>query len=290
MRETALLSTITMKIWQADFYKGPITDEQGQTWELLICSPDRQFIYDARCPQSQANSEWLASRLQAAGSLPNVIEVFRPQSLSLLNAAAQKLGIQVEATRRTDALKAELQARAHQRNYDPIRLEKPPPQGLPEKIWGQEWRFGTIFAGDIIDAWSDRPVPILELPQSLYPIHLGMASTVRVPGVVIYGGRQSMSLARWLAEAKPVSLNYMPTEVGLSGGLVLEAGLVDRWIVATFEDPEAAKAAQSYEQQKQTSQGLHFLLVQPDDSEVTHSGFWLLHEPFWVEKRTDRAT
>ena len=273
-----------MKIWQVDFYKRPLTDEQGQIWELLVCSPDRRFIYDARCPQSQANSDWLATRLQeaAAGTLPDVIQVFRPQSLGLLTAAAQKLGTQVEATRRTDALKKELQARASQYGstgevYEPVRLEKPPPQALPENLWGQEWRFGTIPAGDIIDVWSDRPVPILDLPESLFPIHLGIASTVRVPGVVIYGGRNSMQLARWLAEAKPVSLNYMATEVGQSGGLVLESGLVDRSIVATFEDTEVAKAAQNYEQQKQMSRGLHFLLVQPDDSGATYSGFWLLH-------------
>ena len=272
-----------MKIWQADFYKRPLTNEQGQIWELLVCSPDRRFIYDARCPQPQANSDWLVTRLQeaATGTLPDVIQVFRPQSLGLLTAAAQKLGTQVEATRRTDALKKELQARADQYGgtgeYEPIRLEKPPPQALPENLWGQEWRFGTIPAGDIIDVWSDRPVPILDLPEFLFPIKLGIASTVRVPGVVIYGGRNSMQLARWLAEAKPVSLNYMATEIGQSGGLVLESGLVDRWIVATFEDPDVAKAAQNYEQQKQTSQGLHFLLVQPDDSGATYSGFWLLY-------------
>ena len=273
-----------MKIWQADFYKRPIANEQGQTlWELLLCTPDRRFIYDARCPQSQASSDWLATRLQeaAAGTLPDIIQVFRPQSLSLLHAAAQKLGTQVEATRRTDALKEELQARATQYSgtgevYEAIRLEKPPPQALPEKLWGQEWRFGTVPAGEIVDVWSDRPVPILDLPESFFPIHRGIASTIRIPGVVIYGGRNSMQLARWLAEAKPVSLNYLPTEVGQSGGLVLEAGLVDRWIVATFVDPEVAKAAQNYEQQQQTSRGLHFLLVQPDDSGATYSGFWLL--------------
>ena len=116
------------------------------------------------------------------------------------------------------------------------------------------------------------------MPKFLFPINLGIASTVPVPGVAIYGGRKSMQLARWLQAAKPVSLNYIPTEVGESGGLVLESGLVDRWIVATFEAREIAKAAQVYEQRKQESQGLHFLLVQPDDSGMTYSGFWLLRE------------
>ncbi|TVQ65436.1 MAG: DUF1092 family protein, partial [Spirulina sp. DLM2.Bin59] len=29
-------------------------------------------------------------------------------------------------------------------------------------------------------------------------------------------------------------------------------------------------------QQRQASRGLHFLLIQPDDSAITFTGFWLL--------------
>ena len=279
-----------MKVWQADFYRRPLKDEQGKViWELLLCDSSYSFFYQAQCPQSEANSDWLVSQIQkaAADQLPDLIQVFRPQSLSLLTAAAQKLGIKVEPTRRTTALKQELKKRASQypslenftgEAFDPVFIEKPPPQALPEKIWGEEWRFASIIASEIEDTFRDRPIPIREMPQSLLPINLAIPSTVRVPGVVIYGGRQSMQLARWLQEAKPVALNYIPTEAGVSGGLILETGLVDRWIVATFEDLEVAKAAQTYEQRKQTSQGLHFLLVQPDDSGMTYSGFWLLRE------------
>ena len=275
-----------MKIWQADFYKHSLKNGGGQIlWTLLICDPNSSFIYEAKCPQSQANSDWLASQLQeAAGSqLPDLIQVFRPQSLSLLTAAGKKLGIKVEATRRTAALKQELQKRASEyssarEGYNPVKLEKLPPQALPENLWGEQWRFAALSAGDLVDVFRDRPMPILDMPKFLFPINLGIASTVPVPGVAIYGGRKSMQLARWLQAAKPVSLNYIPTEVGESGGLVLESGLVDRWIVATFEDREIAKAAQVYEQRKQESQGLHFLLVQPDDSGMTYSGFWLLRE------------
>ena len=123
--------------------------------------------------------------------------------------------------------------------------------------------------------FSDRPIPILHMPEFLLPINLGLASTLPVPGVVIYGGRQSMRLARWLQQADPVALNYV---AGAPDGLVLEAGLVDRWIVATFEDQEVAFSGKVYEQRKQQSRGLHFLLVQPDDSGITDSGFWLLCE------------
>ncbi|NET56302.1 MAG: DUF1092 family protein [Symploca sp. SIO2E6] len=158
-------------------------------------------------------------------------------------------------------------------NYDPLPLNKPPPVPLPENLWGDRWRFATLPAGNIVEAFRDHPIPILQMPESLLPLNLGLASTVPVPGVVIDGGRQSMALAHWLQEAQPVSLNYIP---GTPNGLILEAGLTQRWVVATFEDQEVAVAAKKYQQRQQQSQGLHFLLVQPDDSGMTYTGFWLM--------------
>jgi hypothetical protein len=276
-----------MGVWQADFYRRPLRDAAGQVlWELLICDSTRRFTYEALCPQSAANASWLVSQLrQAAGeNLPDVIQVFRPQSLSLMEMAAQQLGIAVEPTRRTTALKQWLQERAAQYSkqenytgeaYNPIAVDKPPPLPLPENIWGDRWRFASLPAGNIEEAFAQRPIPILEMPDFLLPLNLGIASTVPIPGVAIDGGRKSMQLARWLQDAKPVSLNYI---AGAPDGLVLEAGLVDRWVVATFEDNEVASAARMYEQRKQLSRGLHFLLVQPDDSGMTYTGFWLLGE------------
>ncbi len=262
-----------MRIWQADFYRRPQQDAGGQVlWELLICDATRSEEYEASCLQREANSSWVASqlRLAAPGKLPDVIQVFRPQCLSLIEQAGRSLGISVEPTRRTLALKQWLQ----EKHY-PIFLDKLPPAPLPELLWGEEWRFATLAAGDVVETFSDRPIPILHMPEFLLPINLGLASTLPVPGVIIYGGRQSMRLARWLQQADPVGLNYV---AGAPDGLVLEAGLVDRWIVATFEDREVAAAGKVYEQRKQQSRGLHFLLVQPDDSGITYSGFWLLCE------------
>jgi RNA-binding protein Tab2/Atab2 len=258
-------------IWQADFYRSPLQDTAGQIlWELLICDATRKFEYVTTCPQSQANSNWLTEEFQVAGAekLPEIIQVFRPQSLGLITAAGNNLGIKIAATRRTLALKQWLQEKQY-----PIAVDKPPPAPLPENLWGEEWRFATIPAGDIVDEFTERPIPILQIPEFLKPINLGLASTVPIPGVVIYGGKQSMRLARWLQEANPVSLNYI---AGAPDGLILEAALADRWILATFEDEEVAAAAKVYVQRKQVSKGLHFLLVQPDDSGMTYSGFWLL--------------
>ncbi|MGA9382291.1 MAG: Tab2/Atab2 family RNA-binding protein [Phormidium sp.] len=270
-------------IWQADFYRRPIKDEAGQSlWELLISDSTSDFTYQAFCPQSQVNANWLVEQLQQAlkkvspEHKPEKIQVFRPQSLSLMETAAQKLGITVEATRRTETLKARLKTRKYPQTgepFNPIALEKPPPVPLPEKLWGEKWRFATLMASDITDSFAGQPMPILEMPEFLLPINLGIASNLPVPGVVIDGGKQSLRLARWIQESRPVALNYIP---GAPDGLILEAGLVDRWIVATFADEEVTVAAKIFAQRKQETKGLHFLLVQPDDSGMTYSGFWLL--------------
>jgi len=81
-------------------------------------------------------------------------------------------------------------------SYNPLALDQPPPTPLPENLW-EQWRFATLPAGDIRSV-TERPIPILKMSEFLLPINLGLASTIPVPGVVIYGGRQSMRLARWL--------------------------------------------------------------------------------------------
>jgi hypothetical protein len=276
-----------MPIWEADFYRRPLQDEMGNSlWELLICDPADVLRYDAFCPQPQVSVAWLVGQLQQLvdreGAPPEAIRVFRPQAFNLLETACQKLGIRVEPTRRTPTLKRWLEARSRtyvtQPNYtgqpyQPVELEKPPPVPLPENLWGEQWRFAALPAGELAETFSDRMIPILELPEVLRPLNLGLASTIPIPGIVINGGRRSMQLARWLQQSRPVSLTYMN---GAPDGMILEAGLVDRWIVATFDDVEVAAAAKTYEHRKQQSKGLHFLLVQPDDSGMTYSGFWLI--------------
>ncbi|NER37281.1 MAG: DUF1092 family protein [Oscillatoria sp. SIO1A7] len=277
-----------MQIWQVDFYRRPLQDERGQPlWELVACNATgNPPIFTATVSQKNASENWLAEQLRqwAEDDLPNLIQVFRPQSLSLIKAAGQKLGIPVEATRRTPALKQLLLQKAQEYPrlenytgvaYEPLALDRPPPVPVPEEIWGERWRFASVNSGEIVPFFGDRPMPILEMPEFLLPASLGLASTLPVPGVVIDGGRQSMKLARWLQDVRPVAINYL---AGAPDGLILEAGLVERWILATFEDEEVAKAGATYEQSKQQSKGLHFLLVQPDDSGMTYSGFWFLQD------------
>jgi hypothetical protein len=148
-----------------------------------------------------------------------------------------------------------------------------PPVPVPENLWGDRWQFASLPAGELVDAFANRMIPILSMPDQLLPLNLGLASSIPIPGVVINGGRRALRLAQWVEQTQPSSLNFI---AGAPNGLILEAGLRDRWIVATFEDTVVETAAQLFTQRKIASRGLHFLLVQPDDSGITYSSFWLL--------------
>jgi RNA-binding protein Tab2/Atab2 len=258
-----------MNIWQADFYRRPLRSETGDPlWELLICEAEGRVILSAFCLQREANSLWLTQQIQALGEVPDRLQVFRPQCLSLMQAACQSLGIAVEATRGTAALKKLIAER-----YGAIELEKPPPVPLPENLWGEQWRFGAIEAQDLVAVFGQRMIPIREMPESLLPVSLNLPSTISIPGVIIDGGRQAMRLARWVEAARPWVLQSIPGE---PDGLILEAGLSDRWILTTFDDADVVAAARTFRERQGAAKGLHFLLVQPDDSGMTYSGFWLL--------------
>jgi hypothetical protein len=96
-----------------------------------------------------------------------------------------------------------------------------------------------------------------------------------LPGLVIDAGRQAMPLGQWLQSVRADGLRYVP---GDPHGLILDAGLCDRWVITTFTDAEVARAGQLFEQRKAQSQGLHFLLLRPDDSGMTYTGLWLLRQ------------
>lgn len=278
---------MTDAIWQGDLYRRPLKNSVGEPlWELLLCDRNFGFTYGEFCPQSAVTADWLAAQLQQASDRapcpPVCIEIFRPQALSLFQAAAQSLAIPVIPRRDTTTLHQWLIQRAAWyptldnftgEAYTPILLEQPPPNPLPQNLWGNQWRFAAISAGELEQSFALEPIPIQSLPLKCMPLQAGLPSPTPIPGVVIDAGRRAMPLAQWLQQENPVGLNYI---AGSPDGLILEAGLVDRWIVATFEDEEVRAAAQTFTARKQQSRGIHFLLVQPDDSGMTYTGLWLM--------------
>jgi RNA-binding protein Tab2/Atab2 len=274
-----------MRFWQLDLYRRPLRDAaNAPIWELVIVAEGEQsFQFQALCPQSQVNTAWLQAQLERAiahDGKPDRIQAFRPQTLGILQSACADLNIAVEATRRTPILKQRLQSidYASQPNYsgeayDPVMLERPAPLPLPDHLWGDRWRFGAIAAQDLLPTFKNRPIPITDIPAFLDPVAQGLASDTLIPGVMIQGGRQSMPLAKWLQRSHPFALTYIPGE---PDGLILEAGLVERWILATCEDDEMRQLGREFGDRQRAAKGLHFLLVQPDDSGMTQTGFWLM--------------
>ncbi len=273
-------------LWQLDFYRRPLKDSQeSPLWELLICDETLAFTYGEFCPQSEANAPWIRQQLEIArglaGHWPSRIEIFRPQTVSLVEVACRDLPVTVQPKREVPAIKRWLLQRAAWYptlkgytgdTYEPIALERPAPVPVTDYLMGEGWQFATIST-DELQRLTYEPIPIQSVSSELMPIYLGLPSTLPIPGVVIDGGRQSMRLAQWLQSARPVMLQYI---AGVPDGLLLEAGLVDRWILATFEDEAVATAARTFTERKIAAKGLHFLLVRPDDSGLTYTGLWLL--------------
>lgn len=278
-----------MTVWEIDFYRRPLRSEAGDlVWELLVCDRVGTLKYSTFCTQAQATASWLFEQLKqlaAAGHLlPEQIAVFRPQTLNLLQTVGPRLGIPIIPTRRLPTLSQWLVERATQyatlpnytgEPYQPLALEQPPPVPIADSLMGDRWRFAALPAGQLVAAFTGRMIPIVQIPEEYQPLRLGLASDSPIPGVVIDAGRQSMRLATWVQSVYPAALRYV---AGTPDGLILDAGLVDRWVLATFEDTEVQAAAQVYQQRQQQAQGLHFLLIRPDDSGMTYSGIWLLRD------------
>jgi len=276
-----------MIIWEADCYRRPLQDAEGNPlWELLICDRDFQFTYGATAPQKGVNSRWLQQQLdtarQKSGQVPDEIRVFRPQCVLLLQTAAQPLGLTVQPTRTTPTIKQWLVQRSQWylaqpsysgEPYEPIALDRPAPIPIPENLWGEQWRFGSLSAQDFQESLIYEPMPFQSVPTEWLPLKVGLPSTASIPGVIIDAGRRALPLCQWLDEQQPAALSYIP---GAPDGVILEAGLVDRWVLTTFEDEQVAIAGRNFSDRQQQATGLHFLLVRPDDSGMTFTGLWLL--------------
>ena len=149
-----------------------------------------------------------------------------------------------------------------------------PPVPMPEDLWGDRWQFASLPAGELWDALSGRLTPIQSLPQTSNPLSLGLASDLFIPGVIITGGRKALTIARWIQSVLPQTLTYQASP-GAPSGLLLQTDDRARYVLATFEDPDVQRSGETFQQRQIAAQGLHFLLIQPDDSGMTHSGVWL---------------
>jgi hypothetical protein len=283
--------------WELDYYSRPILDGDGKKrWELLICSTPEldaegqvlgeAFQWVQGCPAGSVNSIWLREALEqalaasreAGFASPRRLRCWRASMRTMVQRAAEGLGMELVASRRTYALVSWLQQR--QREVYP-REEgymvgplapapaaiRPVPVPLPEAARGNRW------------SWASLPVAALSSAgewqssfQGLVPLPAGADPQATVPGIRLFGAGRALAIAGWLAGLEPVRLE-------IEGRLlVLEAGLEDRWSLGTLAEEEAEAARQAFALARERAGGLQFLAVQAQESDQSFEGFWLLQD------------
>ena len=283
--------------WELDYYSRPILDSDGKKrWELLICSTpevDREggqrgdsFQWVQSCPASSVNSIWLREALeqalvacQEAGfAPPKRLRCWRASMRTMVQRAAEGLGLELVASRRTYALVSWLQQR--QRDVYPALagymvgpLAPPPaairpiPVPLPEAARGNRWSWASLPLVALSGAsqWQCSFQGLVPLPPNLDP-------QASVPGVRLFGAGRALAIAGWLAGLEPVRLEMDGRT------LVLEAGLEDRWSLGSLAEEEADAARQAFALARAQAGGLQFLAVQGQESDQRFEGFWLLQD------------
>jgi RNA-binding protein Tab2/Atab2 len=153
-----------------------------------------------------------------------------------------------------------------------------PPQPLPENLWGDRWQFVRLPAEDLEFRLWERPIPVRHATPHALPSQQNLGASVTIPGISIEAGRQAMALSRWLSERKPEQIVAVNLELG---AIILTTAQQERWILATYQDVMVREAGQTFESCKAQCNNIHFLLIQPDDSGITHTGLWILkgHSP-----------
>lgn len=283
--------------WELDYYSRPILEEDGKKrWELLICSTpevpgpgevaNESFRWVQACPATSVNSIWLREALEAALAAaaaqgfgpPRRLRCWRASMRTMVQRAAEGLGLELVASRRTYALVSWLQERERlvypqEPGYMAGPLA-PPPQALrpiavplPEAARGDSWAWASLPLGVLAAAseWELGFAGLVPLPEA-------GAAELPVPGIRLFSATRALALAGWLAGLEPVRLEIS----GLQ--LVLEAGLEDRWLLTNLPAEEAEVATAAFAAAREQAGGLQFLAVQASEQDQRFEGFWLLRD------------
>jgi hypothetical protein len=285
--------------WEVDFYSRPVLEPDGRKrWDLLICATPpvtagseapiaaSPFRFEKRCAAASVNSQWLreafAEALERAEQerqpRPRRLRCWRGSMRPMVQRAAEALGLVVLPSRRCFSLIDWLRDRERQlypreEGYLAGPLA-PPPQSQravalpwPEVVRGDRWSWATLPASALGEAaeWSIGFAELLRLPD-------GLSAQALVPGIRLFSRRRALALAGWLAGLEPVRLEVE------EGQLVLEAGLDDRWRLATLTSEEATASKEAFSRARQAAAGLQFLAVQAGEDDTHFEGFWMLRD------------
>ena len=279
--------------WELDYYSRPILEEDGKKrWELLICSspsgadPERSFQWVMRCPASSVNSQWLKSALEQALEQadsegfdpPRKIRCWRSSMRTMVQRAAEQLGLELIPSRRCYSLVEWLQEREstvypEEEGYMAGPLA-PPPQPiqpvavpLPEAARGDSWSWASLPIGVLREAmtWNTSFSGLVPLPASL-------DDELMVSGLRLFSASRSLAIAGWVSGLEPVRLEVSGQQ------LVLEAGQEDRWLLGQLESEEAEAAAGAFLAARGQAGGVQFLAVQSSPDQPGFDGFWILRD------------
>lgn len=285
--------TAVLADWELDYYSRPVLEPDGRKrWELLICSSPSMkgaepvFRWCLTCPAGSVNSAWLKGALEQALAEashqgfgpPRRLRCWRGSMRTMVQRAAEQLGLDVVPSRRCYALVEWLQER--QRSVYPQEPGymagplAPPPAAiqplalpLPEEVRGDSWEWASIPLADLRDA-SQWPIGF----SGLVALPAGLDGDVRVPGLRLFSRGRALAIAGWLAGLEPVRLEIAGQQ------LVLEAGIEARWLLANLAPDEAAAAAAAFRSAREQAGGVQFIGVQASESDSRLEGFWLLRD------------
>ncbi len=288
-------------IWELDFFSRPILDEnQKKIWELLICnSPDQSshpFRWVKECNAQEVNSGWLATELNLAiahnsslgNSDPQKVRFYRPSMTNIITRGCKQAELVPQISRRLFTLSSWLDKRMQtiypQRegftapDFQPLPLkigsQVPIAKPAPDALMGESWLVASLTVADFASAseWS------MDFGE-LFDVGISELDSL-ISGLIIISSR-ALPLAAWMSGVDPVFLKCEGSD--LKRQLILEAGEEARWILTTLDttnpkDRKAIAQAESFEQGKIQSEGIHFIAIQTS-LEVEHfAGFWLLKE------------
>ena len=272
--------------WELDYYSRPLQDANGKKrWELLLNSSNNSFRWQRFCPAESVNSQWLNQALSDAISEAKAegIEIaprlrcWRPSMRTMVQRAAEPLGLEVIGSRRCYGLIEWIQER-EAAVYPAMEgflvgPLAPPPSPikplalpLPEAVRGDQWSWASLPAASLAEAnqWPIDFAGLIPIPE--------LTKAASIPGVRLFSPSRALALAGWLSGLEPVRLEVRDQQ------LVLEAGIEDRWLVSDLA-PEAADAAkQVLNEARSNAGGLQFLAVQSSEAVSNFSGFWLLRD------------
>ena len=279
--------------WELDYYSRPILEPDGKKrWELLICSTpvsgsgNQRFRFALNCSASSVNSQWLKQALEQAVTQavdegfapPSKLRCWRASMRTMVQRAAEQLGLELIPSRRCYALVEWLQERQltvypGEEGYmaGPLAPAPLPIQPLavplPEAARGDSWSWASLPLGSLREAgqWDVSFAGLVPLES------LGDDDAM-VSGLRLFSASRSLAIAGLIAGLEPVRLEVAGQQ------LVLEAGLEDRWLLGNLASEEAEAAAQAFAAAREQAGGVQFLAVQSSETQAGFDGFWVLRD------------